>query len=82
MNKEMNPFKRIYRFYIDGFKAMTWGRTMWLIILIKLIVMFAILKVFFFKSALSGQTTEQKQETVSRNLLQPHRQASDTIMDQ
>lgn len=33
--------------------------------------MFGVLKVFFFKSALAGQTTEQKQETVSRNLTRP-----------
>ncbi len=38
----------IYRFYRDGFRQMTLGRTLWLIILVKLFVIFAILKVFFF----------------------------------
>ena len=38
----------IYRFYRDGFRAMTLGRTLWLIIAVKLFIMFAILKVFFF----------------------------------
>lgn len=61
---------RIFRFYRDGFRAMTWGRTLWLIIVVKLFVMFAVLRVFFFKPTLSGLSTEQKQETVGRNLSQ------------
>ena len=40
----------IYRFYYDGFREMTLGRTLWAIILIKLFVMFFILKLFFFPS--------------------------------
>ncbi|MBR1547589.1 MAG: DUF4492 domain-containing protein [Prevotella sp.] len=39
---------RIYDLYYDGFRNMTLGRTLWAIILIKLFIMFAILKVFFF----------------------------------
>lgn len=41
-------FVRIFRFYYEGFKTMTWGRQLWIIIFIKLFIMFAILKVFFF----------------------------------
>ena len=36
------------KFYIDGFRSMTVGKMLWLIICIKLFIMFAILKVFFF----------------------------------
>ena len=43
---------RIFRFYYDGFRSMTLGRTLWLIIGIKLFIMFAILKVFFFPNFL------------------------------
>ncbi len=43
-----NIFIRIIRFYIEGFRTMTWGKTLWIVILIKLFIMFAILKVFFF----------------------------------
>ena len=39
---------RIGHFYRDGFRQMTWGRTLWIIILVKLFVMFAILRLFFF----------------------------------
>lgn len=33
---------------MDGFKSMTWGRQVWILILIKLFIMFAVLKLFFF----------------------------------
>jgi len=39
---------KIFKFYIDGCRSMTWGRQVWLIIFIKLFIMFAILKLFFF----------------------------------
>jgi len=42
----------IIKFYIDGFRSMRVGRTLWKIILIKLVVMFAVLKVFFFPNIL------------------------------
>mgnify|MGYP002719316782 CR=1 FL=1 len=47
----MNKNSFIYRafdLYYDGFKHMTVGKTLWTVILIKLFIMFAILKVFFF----------------------------------
>jgi len=39
---------RVSRFYIDGFRSMRVGRKLWLIIFIKLFIMFAVLKIFFF----------------------------------
>ncbi|MCL1973633.1 MAG: DUF4492 domain-containing protein [Bacteroidetes bacterium] len=45
--------KRVYLFYLDGFKSMTVGKTLWVIIIAKLVVMFLILKIFFFKDALA-----------------------------
>jgi len=44
--------KRIFSFYMDGFRRMTWGRKLWAIILIKLFIMFAILRLFFFPDLL------------------------------
>ncbi len=60
----------IWNFYYDGFRNMgKTGRTLWLIILIKLFIMFAILKVFFFKSELAEyDSMEEKTEVVIRNL--------------
>lgn len=42
----------VYHFYREGFRNMTIGRTLWTIIIIKLIVIFAILKIFFFPDVL------------------------------
>lgn len=39
--------------YSDGFRNMTVGRDLWLLIIIKCIVIFAILKVFFFPDILA-----------------------------
>lgn len=60
---------RIWRFYRDGFRAMTWGRTLWLIILVKLFVMFAILKVFFFPDFLKGKSEAEKGDFVGTELV-------------
>ena len=47
MNKKSLLY-RIFDLYYDGFRNMTLGRTLWTVILIKLVVIFAVLKVFFF----------------------------------
>ncbi len=44
----------IARFYIDGFRGMTLGRTLWGIILLKIFILFAVLKLFFFRDPLAG----------------------------
>ena len=64
-----NIISRVWNFYIDGFKSMTIGKTLWLIILIKLFLIFFILKLFFFPNFLKGKTEEQKQEYVSEELI-------------
>ena len=43
---------RIYQFYLEGFREMKLGKTLWLIILVKLFIMFFILKLFFFPNYL------------------------------
>lgn len=49
-----NLFSKVFSFYIEGFKSMTVGKTLWLIIAIKLFIMFAILKIFFFPNFLNS----------------------------
>ncbi len=45
-------FAKIVCFYRDGFREMILGRTLWKIIAIKLLIMFCILKLFFFQGFL------------------------------
>ncbi len=49
-----NIFVRIFRFYYDGFRNLSpVGKRLWIIILLKLFIMFAILKLFFFPNFLN-----------------------------
>ena len=51
MEQSMNKqgfWYRVYDLYYDGFRHMRLGRTLWAIILIKLFIIFVILKLFFF----------------------------------
>ena len=47
-----NFLYRVYDLYVDGFRHMRLGRTLWAIILIKLFIIFVILKIFFFPNFL------------------------------
>jgi len=49
---------RVFDLYYDGFRNMTLGRTLWAIILIKLFIMFVVLKIFFFPNYIKENTTE------------------------
>lgn len=45
--------KKIFQFYRDGFSGMPgYGRKLWVIIFIKLFIMFAIFRLFFFQDFL------------------------------
>ncbi|HNZ71721.1 MAG TPA: DUF4492 domain-containing protein [Prolixibacteraceae bacterium] len=48
----MNIAKRVFRFYYDGFKNMTWGKSVWIVILVKLFIFFVIMKLIFFPNFL------------------------------
>ena len=51
MNKDGFLY-RIFDLYYDGFRSMKLGRTLWTIILIKLFIIFIVLKIFFFPNFL------------------------------
>jgi len=50
----------LYTFYRDGFRNMTVGKSLWLILIIKLFIMFAILRVFFFPNYLNTNFNDEK----------------------
>lgn len=64
---------KIYRFYRNGFQSMTVGKTLWKIIFIKLFIMFAVLKVFFFPDFLQTNfsTDQQRADHVIEQLTGP-----------
>jgi hypothetical protein len=63
-------FARIFNFYLDGFRRMTVGRTLWKLIIIKLVIMFAVFKLFFFPDFLAEnfQTDQQRADHVFTEL--------------
>ena len=61
---------KILRFYIDGFRSMTLGKTLWKLICIKLFIIFAVLKLFFFPDFLAThfETDRQRADYVLSRL--------------
>jgi len=66
----MRILKKIVHFYYEGFKQMTWGKNLWVIILVKMFVMFFVLKLFFFPDLLKQnfKTDKERGEHVIENL--------------
>ena len=63
-------FYQAYRLYYDGFRNMTLGKTLWAVILIKLVIIFAVLKLFFFPDFIRGKADKgQESEFVSTQIL-------------
>ena len=51
----------VWHLYYDGFRSMTLGRTLWLIIAIKLFIMFVVLKCFFFPNFIKEHSEEGRE---------------------
>ncbi|PKP30756.1 MAG: DUF4492 domain-containing protein [Bacteroidetes bacterium HGW-Bacteroidetes-17] len=66
----LTHLNKIFRFYYDGFRGMTYGKKLWIIILIKLFVLFFILKLFFFQDFLDSKfdTDQEKSNYVIEQL--------------
>jgi hypothetical protein len=60
----------LFEFYYQGFRSMTIGRKLWTIILIKLIILFLVLRLFFFPDYLKSNfsTDEQRSNHVIEQL--------------
>lgn len=54
----MKWLRQIWTLYYDGFRSMTIGRKLWLIIAIKLVIIFAVLKLFFFPNYIKEHARE------------------------
>ncbi|HPJ45267.1 MAG TPA: DUF4492 domain-containing protein [Tenuifilaceae bacterium] len=65
---------KVFQFYYQGFRSMTVGKTLWTIIIIKLIIMFGILKIFFFPNILKRNfnTDEERSNHVIEQLTNPN----------
>ncbi|UFH60221.1 DUF4492 domain-containing protein [Sulfurovum mangrovi] len=66
--KITNLITGIIFFYIDGFRQMKVGKKLWLLIGIKLLILFGVLKFFFFPNYL--KTTYDNDEARSAHLIE------------
>lgn len=48
----ITTIKKIFQFYLEGFKNMKVGKRLWAIIAIKFVLFFVIIKIFFFPNFL------------------------------
>lgn len=66
--------------YVDGFRSMTVGRKLWILIIAKLVLFFLVLKLFFFPDILSTNfnTDEQRADAVRSALTTPALQPTKT----
>lgn len=74
MEKKANVVSRIVHFYLEGFRNMSKSsKQLWLIILIKLFIMFAIWRLFFFPNLLKSnfKNDEERSEHVIEQLTKP-----------
>ena len=67
--KKDNFFYKAYHLYYDGFRSMRLGRTLWAIILIKLFIIFFVLKLFFFPNFLKQHADGNEAEYVATQLI-------------
>ena len=63
-----NFLHKVYHLYYDGFRQMTLGKTLWAIILIKLFVIFVVLKLFFFPNFLKQHASGDEAGYVAAEL--------------
>ncbi|MCW4082789.1 MULTISPECIES: DUF4492 domain-containing protein [Bacteroidales] len=75
MKTDVKPMKqgllsRIFHLYYDGFRTMTLGKTLWAVILIKLAIIFLVLKLFFFPNYINSNVKNgDKAGFVSKEIL-------------
>ena len=61
---------RVYDLYVDGFRHMRLGKTLWAIILIKLFIIFVVLKIFFFPNFLKQNAKGDEASYVATELVE------------
>ena len=61
---------RVYDLYVDGFRHMRLGKTLWAIILIKLFIIFVVLKLFFFPDFLKQNAKGDEASYVATELVE------------
>lgn len=64
-------FLKVWTFYYEGFRNMKLGKLLWAIILVKLFIMFVVLRAFFFPNYVDTHAAEgEEAQFVGRELME------------
>lgn len=65
-------FPKVIQLWREGLKSMTWGKPLWILNIVKLLIMFGILKLFFFPNFLKqkADTEEGRRDYVAHELVE------------
>ncbi|MGB5918115.1 DUF4492 domain-containing protein [Arcobacter sp.] len=66
----MYKYLKFFKFYIDGFKNLTIGKTLWKIIIIKVIIIVTLLNLYIYDKSINSEykTTKEKINFVYKNI--------------
>lgn len=67
----MNILKKTFSFYIDGFKELSLGKSLWKIVIIKLVVILVILNLFIYDKTFKSEykSYDEKKDFVFSNMM-------------
>jgi hypothetical protein len=64
MTRIASALRSFFIFYYEGFRTMSWwGKKVWLIIIIKLCIIFLILRLFFFPDFLNSNFNSDRERS-------------------
>lgn len=56
--KKSSFLYKVFNLYYEGFRSMTLGKTLWTVILIKLFIIFVVIKLLFFPNFINANAEE------------------------
>ena len=72
----------VWGLYRDGFRNMTWGWPLVWLILLKVFILFVVLRLFFFKPAMAGLSDEERSQVVGERITGNTAAAGDSPSEQ
>ena len=64
MIRMVSALRNLFLFYYEGFRTMSWwGKKVWLIIIVKLCIIFIVLRLFFFPDFLKSNFATDRERS-------------------
>ena len=68
-NTHYSMIRQVINFYRDGFKSMRLGKTLWLVVIVKLVIIFVVIKLLFMPDILSERAGGNEADYVSTQII-------------